>query len=207
MIVSKLSTLETSRTSLIAGDVAIKSGSLDKLDLPIFIKNIDGFYIYCNKALIDFLGIPRSSIIGYTAHDIAPRGLADTCVAADKKLFSMSTQLSYQSAVERNGVELSANFKKSIFYDQNGRLAGLVGTINASGNAQENALCASEKLTPREKDITKLLIRGQSVKGIARGLEISPHTVTDHLKKIYKKLDVHSKNEVLFKVLSFSKPL
>lgn len=48
-------------------------------------------------------------------------------------------------------------------------------------------------LTPREQGILKLLCEGLTLKGIARELDVSPHTVDSHVRHIYDKLHVHSR--------------
>ncbi|TCK09258.1 response regulator transcription factor [Marinobacterium mangrovicola] len=53
----------------------------------------------------------------------------------------------------------------------------------------------SELLTAREREVLKLIARGASRKQIARELEISIYTANDHVKAIYKKLNVKSRVE------------
>lgn len=53
-------------------------------------------------------------------------------------------------------------------------------------------------LSARETEILTLLAKGFSFCEIARLLEISTHTVTAHVKKIYQKLAVHSRGEAVF---------
>ena len=43
-----------------------------------------------------------------------------------------------------------------------------------------------------------LLAKGLTVTAIAEILSISEHTVTTHVKKIYKKLNVHSRGEAVY---------
>jgi len=50
------------------------------------------------------------------------------------------------------------------------------------------------KLTKREYEVLNLLSLGYSNAEIAKMLVISEHTVNDYTKKIYKKLDVHSRH-------------
>lgn len=54
------------------------------------------------------------------------------------------------------------------------------------------------KLSPRESEILTLLAKGFSYVEIASLLEISPHTVTTTIKKIYRKLAVHSRGEAVY---------
>jgi DNA-binding CsgD family transcriptional regulator len=55
-------------------------------------------------------------------------------------------------------------------------------------------------LTEREREVTRLLARGWSTKQIARGLSITHHTVKDHTKAIYAKLEVTSRAELTAKL-------
>lgn len=54
-----------------------------------------------------------------------------------------------------------------------------------------------EHLTPRQNDIVDGLVKGLSYQKIADHLYISVETVRDHIKKIYRKLQVNSKAEVI----------
>lgn len=54
-----------------------------------------------------------------------------------------------------------------------------------------------EKLTPRQNDIVDGLVKGLSYQKIADRLFISVETVRYHIKKIYAKLQVNSKGEVI----------
>ena len=56
-------------------------------------------------------------------------------------------------------------------------------------------------LTPRETDILQWLVEGLSYKKIAEKLFISPLTVQSHIKKVYEKLQVHSKSAAVSKAL------
>lgn len=53
------------------------------------------------------------------------------------------------------------------------------------------------RLTPKEKEVLKLLAEGLSYKMTADKLGISYFTVNAHVKKIYEKLHVHSLGEAL----------
>jgi DNA-binding NarL/FixJ family response regulator len=56
----------------------------------------------------------------------------------------------------------------------------------------------SDLLTTRESEILCLIAKGFSFAEIARLLQISPHTVTTYVKKIYQKLAVHSRGEAVY---------
>lgn len=53
-------------------------------------------------------------------------------------------------------------------------------------------------LTARETDILRLVAKGLSFADIGDVLDISPHTVVAHVKRIYRKLAVHSRGEAVY---------
>ena len=54
-------------------------------------------------------------------------------------------------------------------------------------------------LTVREKEILDLLVKGYSYKMMAGELDIAIDTVRNHIKKIYRKLEVNSATEAVYK--------
>ena len=52
-------------------------------------------------------------------------------------------------------------------------------------------------LTSREADVALLICDGLSDKVIARRLSLSPHTVRDHLKKIYAKFQINARAQLV----------
>ncbi len=56
----------------------------------------------------------------------------------------------------------------------------------------------SAGLTARESEVLGLIAKGFNFNEIARLLEVSPHTINAHVKKIYQKLAVHSRGEAVY---------
>jgi DNA-binding NarL/FixJ family response regulator len=56
---------------------------------------------------------------------------------------------------------------------------------------------SAEELTGRERDVLTLLAEGLTNKAIATRLQLSPHTVRNHLARICAKMNAHSKLELL----------
>lgn len=72
-----------------------------------------------------------------------------------------------------------------------------------SFNTQRPEQTASEtdNLTERERELLALLARGKHYKEIATQLDISTDTVRSHIRRIYRKLQVHSRTEATVKFL------
>lgn len=59
------------------------------------------------------------------------------------------------------------------------------------------AMAAWYEFTPRQLDVLQLLQDARPIKQIARRLHLSPHTVEDHLKTLYRKTGTNSQQELL----------
>ena len=58
-------------------------------------------------------------------------------------------------------------------------------------------------ISPREKDIIKLVSQGMKNKEIAQALFISDETVKKHLNNIYRKMGVESRFELIAKIYNY----
>ena len=76
-------------------------------------------------------------------------------------------------------------------------LASGQGTGAVDGNARLLEIAESYALTPRETEIFLLLAKGRSAPFIRDELVISLNTVSSHMRRIYRKMDLHSRQELL----------
>jgi DNA-binding CsgD family transcriptional regulator len=61
------------------------------------------------------------------------------------------------------------------------------------------------ELTEREQEVLYQICQGKSYSDIGDALFISQNTVRSHIKKLYKKLKVHSKSQAI--IMAFKKEL
>lgn len=70
-----------------------------------------------------------------------------------------------------------------------------------AGTQIEVASPENSGLTPREVELLELFAKGESYKDAARTLGISPLTIGNHVKSIYRKLAVHSRGEAVYEAI------
>jgi DNA-binding CsgD family transcriptional regulator len=97
---------------------------------------------------------------------------------------------------------------------QSGRWIVLHGATLATGDATRVAvivepahpariaplLMSAYGLSRREQEVTRLVLQGESTGAIAQSLVLSPHTVQQHLKRIFEKTGVRSRRDLVGKV-------
>jgi DNA-binding NarL/FixJ family response regulator len=71
-------------------------------------------------------------------------------------------------------------------------------TIEAAPAAEPADL---PRLSEREREVLGLIVKGFSYAEAARLTGTSPHTVTAHVRNIYRKLEVHSRGEAVYEAL------
>ncbi|PCI79693.1 MAG: DNA-binding response regulator [SAR86 cluster bacterium] len=72
----------------------------------------------------------------------------------------------------------------------------MLGFFRQSGAAiDSNQFEPSEPLTKRETEILVLIAKGCGVREVSDLLEISPNTVSHHIKNLYSKLNIHNRAE------------
>lgn len=69
---------------------------------------------------------------------------------------------------------------------------------------QAEALRQHYRLSARETEVMELIARGNTVARIATDLVVSENTIRTHSKRIYAKLDIHKKQELLDLIDSFN---
>jgi DNA-binding CsgD family transcriptional regulator len=58
-------------------------------------------------------------------------------------------------------------------------------------------MMSAHALTPRERDVVRLVLEGQSTSQISSTLSVTPHTVQRHLKSVFDRMGVRSRRELM----------
>jgi DNA-binding NarL/FixJ family response regulator len=121
-----------------------------------------------SDAAEDVIAVVRAGARGYVTKSIAPAELADAIrrVAAGDAVFSP-------------------------------RLAGFVlDAFSGTPDAVQPSDPELDQLTPREREVLRLIARGYPYKQVARKLSISIKTVETHVSAVLRKLQLSSRHEL-----------
>ena len=105
---------------------------IDTIPNPVSYKDKNGFYLGCNRAFEEFIGLRREKIIGKTLYDISPKEVADKHSERELALLKYHDIVQrYESPVRHaDGTDHAAIFNKAVFLSADGTVGGYIGVIN-----------------------------------------------------------------------------
>ncbi len=164
---------------------------IDTLPVPLFYKDTNGKYLGCNPPFEEYIGVPRSELIGKTAYDISPKDLADRYQEADQQVFDNPVPQRYETQIRfADGSRHDVIFYKAPFFNNDGSVGGLIGTFLdiTERKLSEEALKQANKQLNLLSSVTRHDILNQlmALKGY---LELShdeidnPKTLIEYIQK------------------------
>jgi len=176
-------------------------------NLGIFIKNIDGKYLSCNEVLAKKLKLKGSKdIVGMTDYDLPILYKeAQALRAGDLKVIKTKKSMKFNYFVTINDYYFSFYTFKAPFFDASGHIVGIYGIDNylhtENSKPLKKMIYAKQnetiKLTMRQQDCLFYLVRGMTIKEIARILNLAPRTVEHHLEALKIKFDCNTRSALV----------
>lgn len=153
-------------------------------------------------------GHSDAATVGRTVRAIRPAGFVVKPFSAAQLLATVSLAFAAaelgKDAHGGRGATPTAQAVQEALHQIAGVLAG-IGVVHGEELARDRSpirqLPQLALLSTREREVVEQLAKHRRVGWVASALHISEHTVRNHLKAIYWKLDVHSQDELLALVL------
>jgi DNA-binding CsgD family transcriptional regulator len=177
--------------------------------IPMALLDRDRRFVKVNDALINFYEYPRAELIGSVADRMVVDGDGGLGgrweqLVREKRLYGV------RLARRASGTQLRVTYAAHVTTIEDRWLA-LVVTLSARladgteliGDAQVESTGANgSKLTPREREIVRLVALGSNTGRIASELYLSPATVRSHVRNAMAKTGAHTRAHLVAMALS-----
>jgi PAS domain S-box-containing protein len=170
------------------------SGALEDLAAPACVIDREGRYRWLNRAYIELFGDKRGQPF---VDGIVPeqRALARTNFA--RKVVGKSTQVYDLRVIDRFGNAVTLR-TTSAPLRHDGEVVGVFGIgVPLESTIAPKAAQSFDQLTPRQKEVLRLLGEGLETQGIAKRLGIAEETARNHIRALLRAVGAHSRLEAV----------
>ena len=186
------------------------SSIFDQSRIPMALLDHDRRYVKVNDALVNFYEYPRSALLGSVADSM----VVDDSGGIDPRWEQLvrTNQLYGERVIAHaNGSQLQVAYAAHTTTLE-GRWMALIVTLSArfqsggpeliGAGATEPAPGGASTLTPREREIVRLLALGSTTRQVAAVLALSPETVRSHVRNAMLKTGAHTRAQLVALVLA-----
>jgi PAS domain S-box-containing protein len=194
--------------------------AVEALSCGVVARDSEGIVVYVNDRFLNWLGYPRDEVLGRPLGRLMPSDLQEIGQAERRATDEGDYRARVTVLRRRDGTTMPVLAVPSPAADESSAVFAVVvelaaiQTARSAGQGLGASLRATlefaipigdpeiEAVSRREREVLELLVTGDRVPVIARRLHISPHTVRNHLKSMYRKLGVGSQSELIERVRS-----
>ena len=168
-------------------------GAIEDLAAPAYVIDRDGCFRWVNDAYIDMLGDRRGQPF---VDSVAPehRALARTNFA--RKVVGKTTRIFVLRVLDHDGNSVTLRITSSPLR-RDGKVVGIFGIGVPIERSSPQALELFDELTPRQREVLRLLSEGLETQEIAERLGIADETARNHIRALLRTTGAHSRLEAV----------
>jgi PAS domain S-box-containing protein len=133
---------------------------VETIPLCVARKDLDGKFVFVNRALRDTFGKSLEEIVGHDDYDFSPKELADQYRKDDQSVIETGEQLDFVETSQFRGEKRHIQTLKTPIRNLDGEISGsqlVFWDITPQAEAAEIRKAAQEELELRNRDLTSLL--------------------------------------------------
>ncbi len=165
--------------------------ALDRVKVPSYVYDRHGVIRWVNRAGLELVGDVRGRQITSV---VAPEETRRAQEAYFKHIYSSEDVEAQIVLLDHDGNRMSVEVSSVCLY-QGHHVIGVFGQL--SDIEEEHGQPLHPHLTPRQAEVLRLLEHGRSTEQIAEELHLSIETVRNHIRRLLRALDVHSRLEAV----------
>jgi DNA-binding CsgD family transcriptional regulator len=185
---------------MLRSQTVVLRAALDSTSISVLLFDSNGDIMYANSPADNLLSLQTEDelLVETEGHACVPL-FSVLASVVDRVVRSDEDEPAWQGTLQSPGGRVLAcevtRLPKVEFLP--GTVLVLLQYLVSEPARRLDAFCSTHNLSPREKEVVKLLVEGLTTTAMADRLGISPHTVRDHLKNLYRKTATRSRGELL----------
>jgi PAS domain S-box-containing protein len=177
-----------SKLRMLGGDL---EGALDRVNVPSYVIDSHGIIRWINEAALKLVGDVRGR--QFTSV-VAPEETRRAREAFSKHMVGQEDVDAPVVLIDEDGDRVSVEVSSVCLFEGH-RVIGVFGQLVDVD--EEVVPTPHPNLTPRQSEVLRLLEHGRSTEQIAEELHLSVETVRNHIRGMFRALDVHSRLEAV----------
>ena len=190
---------ELQRLRLLAESTLLR-GALDATAAAVLLFGPTGTILYANRRADELISKQTEDELTVAIDGVPAQPLFELLFAEVGELLTDTDRRTWHGRLDlSDGRKLTGELEAlATGADGLGRIVlAVVRDYTRSPDRRVEDFAAHYRLSPREREVLLLLIQGLDTVALADRLGISPHTVRDHLKNVFRKTSNRSRSELL----------
>ena len=179
-------------------DVALRL--VDSLVVPASLHDVAGRFVHMNAAAERASGLSKAELLGRHFTDPVPPEARENVAEQFRRAVECGQPTDFETVfVDANGQLRGVRAQHLPLRSGDSIVGVLILAFAAQRPPQPADLEPPPRLTPRQREILDLIAAGLSTSEMGTKLMISTETVRNHLRSVFKELDVHTRLEAIVK--------
>jgi PAS domain S-box-containing protein len=172
---------------------------VDSLVVPASLHDVEGRFVRVNEAAERASGKSNAQWLGRHFTEPLPPGAREKVAA----LFRRAVERGEPTDFETVFVDASGNLRgvraQHLPLCRDGAIVGvlILAFVGALPPSLPIGVEPQPRLTPRQREVLELVAAGLSTSEIAKKLTLSTETVRNHLRSVFRELNVHNRPEAI----------
>jgi PAS domain S-box-containing protein len=172
---------------------------VDSLVVPASLHDLKGRFVHTNAAAERASGYSNAELLGRHFTDLLPPEVRKTVVAHFLRAVELGEPTDFETSFVDGGGNLRGTRAQHLPLRSGDAIVGvLILAFDVRRPPSKPARIKPDpRLTSRQREILDLIASGLSTAGVARELALSTETVRNHLRGVFRELDVHTRVEAI----------
>jgi PAS domain S-box-containing protein len=171
---------------------------VDSLVVPASVHDLTGRFVHTNAAAERASGYSNVELLGRHFTDLLPLEARKTVVAQFRRAVELGEPTDFETSFVDGGGHLRGTRAQHLPLRSGDAIVGvLILAFDVRRPSEPSRLKPDPRLTSRQREILDLIASGLSTAEVARELTLSPETVRNHVRGVFRELDVHTRVEAI----------